>query len=66
MTLILATATVLGTVFVGLAVLGRFRRAVDTGSEADHLEAEPEITTAKNLKWTRCEEDETMWCTVFT
>jgi hypothetical protein len=26
----------------------------------------PAITTAKNIRWHRCEEDETMFCTVFT
>lgn len=60
---LLASTLVLGSLWVGLSFIGT-RSSTGLGRSGD--ERVPEITTAENIKWTRCEEDESMFCTVFT
>jgi hypothetical protein len=64
---LLASTMVLGglwvSLWVGLSLIGtRSSGKLERSSD----ERVPEITTAENIKWTRCEEDDSMFCTVFT
>lgn len=64
--MLLAAIVVLGTFSIGRTVLERAWRSTAAGSAEDHPDVHPEITTAENIRWTRCEEDESMFCTTFT
>lgn len=60
---LLASTLILGGLLVGLSLVRtRSKNTLDPPS----YEKLPAITTAENLKWTRCEEDDSMFCTVFT
>ena len=61
--LVLGSTLIVGSFLTGSTLLQSMSRSSNRYAEESNV---PAITTAKNLKWTRCEEDETMFCTVFT